>query len=89
VQVVGDKVGQHLGVGLAGEHDAGALQELAQHGVVLDDAVVHHRQAPGTVDVRVGVDLARLAVGRPAGVGDAQAAGEQGLALAAYLAFQN
>ena len=39
--------------------------------MVLDDAVVHHRQVAG--EMRVGVTLARCAVGGPAGVGDAQA----------------
>ena len=35
---------------------------------VLDDAVVDHRELAG--DVRVGVDVGRAAVGRPAGVAD-------------------
>ncbi len=43
--------------------------------MVLDDAVVHHRQVV-TGKVRVGVALARRAVGSPAGVGDAQTPGQ-------------
>ena len=45
--------------------------------VVLDDAVVHHRDLAGAVGVRVGVVLAGLAVRRPAGVADAHAACER------------
>ena len=44
VQMV-DQVRDHLGVGLAFEHVARALQFLAQLFVVLDDAVVHQRDA--------------------------------------------
>ena len=40
---------------------------------VLDDPVVHDGDPPGRVGVRVGVDVARLAVGRPPGVADAGA----------------
>ena len=39
--------------------------------VVLDDAVVHQRDGARAVGMRVGVDVVGLAVGRPAGVGDA------------------
>ena len=45
--------------------------------MVLDDAVVHQRQAAsvlGVIPVRVGVLVARFAVGGPAGVGDAECA---------------
>ena len=48
----------------------------AQLGGVLDDAVVDDGDAAGRVDVRMGVAVARLAVGRPARVGDAGRAGE-------------
>jgi hypothetical protein len=44
VQAV-DQVGDHLGVGLAGEHVALGLQFGAQFVVVFDDAVVHQRDA--------------------------------------------
>ena len=41
--------------------------------MVLDDAVVHHRQFVAG-EMRVGVAFGWRAVGRPAGMGDAQAA---------------
>ncbi len=57
------------------EDVAEALEALAQLLVVLDDAVVHHGQFfPG--EVRVGIALARRAVGGPAGVGDTQVTGQ-------------
>ena len=68
------QVDDDLGVGLRGEDIAFALEEVAQFLVVLDDAVVHHRHAI-MGEMRVGVGLAGLAVGRPAGVRDAQHAG--------------
>jgi hypothetical protein len=43
------QVRDHLGVGLAGEHVALGLQLGAQLLVVLDDAVVHQRDAPRRV----------------------------------------
>ncbi len=74
VQVV-HQVGDDFGVGLALEHVAGGLQFRAQVVVVLDDAVVHQRDARRAL-VRAGemgmrVVRQRRAVGGPAGVGDA------------------
>ena len=71
VVVVGDQVGDHLGVGLGGEVLAFGDQALAQLGVVLDDPVEDDVDLAGAVVVRVGVLLGDPAVGRPAGVGDA------------------
>ena len=71
VVVVGDQVGDDLGVGLGGELLAFGLQPLAQVGVVLDDPVEDDVDLAGAVVVRVGVLLGDAAVGRPAGVGDA------------------
>ena len=51
------------------------LQLVAQLAEILDDAVVHDRELLG--GVRMGVVLGRLAVGRPAGVADADRAGER------------
>ena len=51
------------------------LELVAQLAEVLDDAVVHHRDAVG--GVRMGVALGRPAVGRPAGMADADDAGER------------
>src|SRR5581483_8009949 len=62
----------HLGVGVRGELVAVRAQPGAHLVVVLDDAVVHHRDAAR--DVRVGVALRGHAVGRPARVADADVA---------------
>ena len=85
IEVV-DQVGDDLGVGLAQEDVALGLQLAAQLFVVLDDAVVHHGQATGlggggvgtgaVGEVRVGVVHRGRAVRGPAGVGDAQSAGD-------------
>ncbi len=73
VEVHVHPVRDHLGVGLGAELVATALQVVAQRLVVLDDAVVHDGDAVAR-DVRVGIALARHAVGRPAGVRDAELA---------------
>ena len=64
-----------FGVGLGLEDDAFGLELGAERAVVLDDAVVHHRDAAGLV--RVGVALGGLAVRRPAGVADAGLAADR------------
>ena len=70
-----DLVDHHFGVGLGGEAVAGAFQ-LPAHGlVVLDDAVVDDGDLVAG-DVGMGVFVGRAAVGGPAGVGDAGAAGD-------------
>lgn len=66
-----EQVGNDFGVGVRSEYVAQALELFAQHFVVFDDAVVHHGQVTG--EVRMGVTLARCAVGGPAGVGNTQA----------------
>lgn len=73
LQLVMQQVDDDLGVGLRGEHVAQALEPLTERFVVLDDAVVHHRQFVAG-EMRVGVAFGWRAVGRPAGMGDAQAA---------------
>ena len=73
--LVGDEMGDHLGVGLGHELGAAGLELGAQLGEILDDAVVDHRDAVGRVGM--GVDLVRTAVGRPAGVADADGARER------------
>ena len=73
LEVEMDAVRDHFGVGLGGERVAAGDEVGAQLLVVLDDAVVHDRDAIAR-DVRVGVTLARHAVGGPARVGDAKEA---------------
>src|SRR3954469_25841248 len=62
----------HFGIGIGGELVAQALQPGAHGVVVLDDAVMHDRDAAR--DVRVGVALGRHAVRRPARMADADGA---------------
>ena len=71
-----DQVGDHLGVGVAGEHHAGVGELGAQGGRVVDDPVVHDGDAAGLVEVRVGVGIGGGTVGGPPGVADARRAGE-------------
>jgi hypothetical protein len=66
-------VGDHLGVGLGGEHGALANQALLQRDVVLDDAVDDDVHAIGRVVVGMRVLLSDPAVGRPARMPDAGA----------------
>ena len=52
------------------------LEAMPEGSVVLDDAVMHHRDPAGLVKVRMGVDVAGQAVRGPARVADAQGAGD-------------
>ena len=72
LHLVGDEMRDHLGVGFAAERGALLLQLFAQLAEVLDDAVVDDRELLG--GVRMRVVLGRLAVGRPAGMADADGA---------------
>ena len=67
-------MGDHLGVGLGGEHVALVLELGPQAQVVLHDAVQHDGEAARAVGVRMGVLVGGTAVGGPAGVGHAQRA---------------
>jgi hypothetical protein len=49
-----DQMGDDLGVGLAQEHIAFALQFMTQRLVVLDDAVVHQGHTPGLAGGHIG-----------------------------------
>ena len=75
--VGGDEVGDHLGVGVGRKGPAFGRQAALDGEEVLDDAVVDDRDAVLRVDNRMGVAFGRFAVCRPAGVGDAVAAGER------------
>ena len=70
--MVGDQVGDHLGVGLRGEDRALLDQPGLERDVVLDDPVDDDVHLIGGVEVRVGVLLGHPAVGGPAGVPDAR-----------------
>ena len=69
-----DELGHHLGVRLGGEGHPLGLQEGLQLGVVLDDAVVDHRDLAILTHLGVGVDVAGRPVGGPAGMADAHGA---------------
>ena len=72
LEFMGDQVGDDLGVGIRSEVVTQRLEAPAQRLVILDDAVVHHRQSLG--DVRVGIALAGHAMRRPACMRDAAVA---------------
>ncbi len=72
---LGHQVHCDLGVGVAGEFHTGRLQLMAQGREVLDDAVVDDGDLAGGVAVRVRIAVGGAAVGRPAGVAQAGAAG--------------
>ena len=69
-----DQVGNHLGIGVGDELAPLRLQLGPELAVVLDDAVVDHRDAAGGMGV--GVGLAGLAMRGPAGVPDARSAAD-------------
>src|SRR5262245_21380126 len=75
LQFLGDEMRDDLGIGFRAELHALAFQLFAQLAKVFDDAVVHDREAFGGVGMRVA--FARLAVGRPAGMTDADCALER------------
>ena len=65
-----------LRVGLRGELHALLLQKFADLEIVFDDAVMDDGDLAVLGDVRVGVDIVRFAVGGPAGMADAERAGQ-------------
>ena len=74
-QLVGDEMGDGLGVGLARKDMAFRRQLGAQLAEIFDDAIMNHRDA--VVGVRMGVVLGGAAMRRPARVADADGAGER------------
>ena len=78
-------MGDDFGVGLAGEGVAPCLEFFPQGGMVLDDAVVDEGD-PFSGKVWMGVVGGGGAMGRPAGVGDAECAAE-GLDADLFLEF--
>ena len=87
--VFSDQVRHYLGVGLGRELEALGFQFVPQFLVVFDDAVMNDGQAVAR-HMRMGVELGRLAMGRPAGVGNAHMAGNRvrgdGVCQGSYLA---
>jgi len=74
-QCLGDEMWNDLRVGVAGKGDTRLLQFGLQLGVVLDDAVVDHRDPTVLVGVWMGIAVVRWAVGTPACVADSVTAG--------------
>ncbi len=70
-----DQMCHDLGVGLALEGASLGDEFVAQRLEILDDAVVYERDLAGRM--RVGIVLRRRAVRGPAGVGDADQAGQR------------
>ena len=73
-----DQVGQDLAVGVGAEGVPLGQQRVLDDLRVVDDPVVHDRDAAARIGVRMGVDLVRDAVGGPPGVADAHRAGKVG-----------
>ena len=82
LHLLGDEMGDDLGVGLAAEFRAVLAKPFAQFAEVLDDAVMRDRDPVG--GMRMGVALVRFAVGGPAGMADADIAGERLLRQARF-----
>ena len=81
--LVADQVGDDFGVGFGRERDALGFELAPQFAEILDDAVMHDGEPVGGVRMRVG--LVGPAMGRPAGVADADRPGER---LAREFLFQ-
>jgi hypothetical protein len=75
LELVGQQVRDDFSVGVRAERVTQGFELFAQGFVVLDDAVVHHRNVTGKM--RVSVTLARRAMGRPTGVGDTETTGQR------------
>jgi len=71
------EVDDGLRIGIGDERMAFFGEPFTQRQVVLDDAVVHHDDPALGVAVRVGVLFVGHAVGRPAGVTDAERTGQR------------
>ena len=75
IELAGNEMGDDLGIGLRLEDVAVGLELGAQIAEILDDAVVDDRKLRGRM--RMGIGLVGLAMGRPAGVTDADQAFER------------
>ena len=87
VIVVVQKLGDDLRVRLRDEGIPLLLQLLLQLDIVLDDAVVHHRDGPARVKMGVGVHIRGRPVGGPPGMPDPQGAGQHLPAVAHLIEY--
>ena len=62
---------EHLGIGLAPEGVAMLLKHLLEYSIILDGAVMHECDIPALGYMGVCIDIVRLSVGGPAGMGNA------------------
>ena len=69
-----DEMRQHFGVGVADEGVPSVGEQLFERFVILNDAVVNHRDFALAPHVRVGIAVTWGAVGGPAGVPDSDGA---------------
>ncbi|MNZ99816.1 hypothetical protein D3C78_1191550 [compost metagenome] len=76
LQGVMQQVDDDFGVGLRAEYITQALKLFTQLFMVLDDAVMHHRQLV-TGEMRVGIAFCWRTVGGPTSVSDTQLAGQR------------
>ena len=74
--VFANEVGQHFGVGGRVKFMPGLEHDLLERLVILNDPVVDDGDAPGLVEVRMGIFIGRRPVGGPAGVAHAKVAGD-------------
>ena len=75
LELVGDQLGDHFGVGRRLAVVAALGQPLLELAEVFDDAVVHERDHVVAADVRMRVLIGRRAVRRPARVAEADVPG--------------
>ena len=71
-----DQFGENFGVGLGGEDAVFGFEFLAEFLVVFNDAIVDECKLAGLVEMGVGIGFGNCAVCGPAGVADAEGAGQ-------------
>ncbi len=82
-----EQVRDDLGVRLRIELMPATPELAAQLGVVLDDAIVDHRELTPTTHMRMGVLISGRAMRRPTGVPDAQMSRAQTILM--YMPFED
>ena len=71
LEVQGDQLGDHFGVGFAAEDDAVVLEPALERGVVFDDAVMDDGDPAVAAEMGMGVAVGGGAMRRPACMADA------------------